>query len=287
MKISLKLLLVFMLTIFFTDNIALFAQETYVIQKATLTVYRDGVVHVSITLLVDEYEPLIALPLLSPPDSVDNIIVLDEKGSLLLYNLSEGNIIIYSLGSTKVTVEYDTDGLTYKAYGLWTINFTAPFELTLILPENATVMYLSSIPLAIRLSGWRLEMDLSPGNWKISYEIPIGYPPVIPPSKPSDQQIVPLPREYITAIVVSVSIVCIVALAAAQLRRRSIKALSDDEANIIRFLKKKGGRALEAELRESFPHIPKTTMWRLIKRLEKQGIVRVKKVGLQNVVELK
>lgn len=277
-----------LLTIFLTANIALLAQETYVIQKATLTVYRDGVVHISITLLVDEYEPLIALPLLSPPNRVYNIIVLDEKGSLLLYNLSEGNIVIYSLGSTKVTVEYDTDGLTHKTYGLWTINFTAPFELTLILPENATVMYLSSIPLAIRLSGWRLEMDLSPGNWKISYEVPIGYPPVTqPPPKPSDQQIVFLSREYIIAIVVSVSIVCIVALAAAQLKQRRIKALSEDEVNIIRFLKKRGGRALEAELRESFPHIPKTTMWRLIKRLEKQGIVRVKKVGLQNVVELK
>ncbi|MEM2500994.1 MAG: MarR family transcriptional regulator, partial [Candidatus Bathyarchaeia archaeon] len=65
------------------------------------------------------------------------------------------------------------------------------------------------------------------------------------------------------------------------------EALSDEEAEIIRFIRRRGGRVLEAELRENFPHIPRTSMWRLIKRLEKQGVVRVRKVGLQNVVELK
>ncbi|MEM1885571.1 MAG: hypothetical protein QXZ24_08190 [Candidatus Jordarchaeales archaeon] len=43
---------------------------------------------------------------------------------------------------------------------------------------------------------------------------------------------------------------------------------------------------MEAELRKAFPNIPRTTMWRLIKKLEKKGILRVRKVGLQNVVEL-
>jgi len=44
---------------------------------------------------------------------------------------------------------------------------------------------------------------------------------------------------------------------------------------------------LEAEIRERFPGLPRTTAWRLIRRLEKMEIVIVKKIGLQNQIELK
>lgn len=266
-------------------------QEAYVVQKATLTVYRDGVVHVDIVLLVNEYEPLISVPLLSPLERVSGIMVLDENGSLLDYDLSEGNITIYSLGSTKITLEYSTDGLTYKVFGLWTINFTAPFELTLILPENATIMYLSGVPSAIRVVDDRFEMDLSPGDWEISYEVPI-QPPTPPPPQPPNQQQPPItwvsPIGYMVIAIVIICVVIMIAITIIYLRRRRVReALSDDEAEIVRFIRERGGRVLEAELRENFPHIPRTSMWRLVKRLEKQGIVRVRKVGLQNVVELK
>jgi len=286
----LERLCVFLMLMVFSVNflLPLCAQGAYVVQKATLTVYRDGVVHVNIVLLVDEYEPLIVVPLLSPMERVSGIIVLGENDSLLDYDLSGNNITIYSLGSAKITLEYSTDGLTHKAFGLWTINFTAPFELTLILPENATIMYLSGVPSAIRVVESRLEMDLSPGDWEIKYELPIQLP--MPPSSrpPSQQQ--PsitriLPIEY---MIITIVTICAIATTIVYLKRRRVKeALSDEEAEIIRFIRRRGGRVLEAELRENFPHIPRTSMWRLIKRLEKEGVVRVRKVGLQNVVELK
>jgi uncharacterized membrane protein len=51
-------------------------------------------------------------------------------------------------------------------------------------------------------------------------------------------------------------------------------------------LRSKGGRALEAEIREALG-LPKTTAWRLVRRLEKKGLVVVRKVGSQNVVEIR
>jgi len=283
------LLIITLLLIMFSCDIS-YAEETYIVHRAILTIYRDGVVHVNVELLVNESEPLIMLPLLSPPERVSNILILDENGSLIDYDISDGNITIYSLGSNRITLEYDTDGLTYKTLGLWTINFTAPFELTLIFPENATIMYLSDIPSAIRMSGSRFEMDLSPGYWEISYEIPIQpptQPPLQPPTPPDQQQ--PATRfPTIEYIIAAIAIVCAIILALTMLyRRRRIRALSDEEANVLRFIRERGGRVLEAELRERFPHIPRTSMWRLIKRLEKKGLVRVRKVGLQNLVELK
>jgi len=97
-----------------------------------------------------------------------------------------------------------------------------------------------------------------------------------------------LTTEQIGFIIVGIAIICIVALTLVYIKRkRRFEALRSEEIEVIRYLKERGGRALEAELRERFPYIPRTSMWRLVRRLERQGIVQVRKVGLQNVVELK
>jgi uncharacterized membrane protein len=56
---------------------------------------------------------------------------------------------------------------------------------------------------------------------------------------------------------------------------------------VIQFLVDKDGKAFEAEIRQKFSDIPRTSLWRLIKRLEKMGLVSIKKIGLENRVELK
>ena len=56
---------------------------------------------------------------------------------------------------------------------------------------------------------------------------------------------------------------------------------------MLEFLAEKGGKAFEAEIRERFPEMPRTSLWRLIKRLEKLEVVEVKKIGLENQVILK
>ena len=63
--------------------------------------------------------------------------------------------------------------------------------------------------------------------------------------------------------------------------------LNEDEKAVIQFLVDNDGKAFEAEIREKFPDIPRTSLWRLVKRLEKMGLVSIKKIGLENRVELK
>jgi len=63
--------------------------------------------------------------------------------------------------------------------------------------------------------------------------------------------------------------------------------LNKEEKDVIQFLVENEGKAFEAEIREKFPDIPRTSLWRLIRRLEKLKIIRVKKIGLENQVELK
>ncbi|MEM2341884.1 MAG: hypothetical protein QXX94_03025 [Candidatus Bathyarchaeia archaeon] len=282
MRVSQKILHVILaLIILSTAYSAIYAQEIYVIQKAMLIVYRDGVVHVNMEISVNETEPLIVVPLLSPSNTLDNIFVTDENGDPLDYDLNVENITIYSLGSTKITLEYDTIGLTFKEFELWTLKIDTPFNLIVIFPEDVNITYISDIPSAISVEGNRVKMELYPGEWEISYEIPIESPSKPPAQQPSKW--LP-PIEY---IVVAGAITICAVLTYAYIRKRRIRSLRDEEIEVLRFIRERGGRALEAELRERFPQIPRTSMWRLIKRLEKQGIIRVKKVGLQNVVELK
>jgi uncharacterized membrane protein len=62
--------------------------------------------------------------------------------------------------------------------------------------------------------------------------------------------------------------------------------LNDDERNLLKILWEKNGVAYEAELREALK-LPKTTVWRMIRRLEKSGILRVEKVRGENRIHIR
>ena len=62
--------------------------------------------------------------------------------------------------------------------------------------------------------------------------------------------------------------------------------LRDDDKELISFIVDNGGQAYESELRKKFLQ-PRTTMWRAVKRLEREGIVEIEKKESQNLVKLK
>ena len=62
--------------------------------------------------------------------------------------------------------------------------------------------------------------------------------------------------------------------------------LREDDKELINFIHQNGGQALESELRKKFLQ-PRTTMWRAVKRLERQGIIEIEKKDLQNLVRIK
>ena len=103
-----------------------------------------------------------------------------------------------------------------------------------------------------------------------------------------------IPIEYF--VLVGVVVAAILFVAFLLFRRRGPNTekifkmnpqLNKEEKDVIQFLVENDGKVFEAEIREKFPDIPRTSLWRLIRRLEKQKIIRVKKIGLENRVELK
>jgi uncharacterized membrane protein len=102
------------------------------------------------------------------------------------------------------------------------------------------------------------------------------------------------PIEYLVAAVAVVAAIVFVAVLLFRRRKPNTEKvfklnpqLNTEEKDVIQFLAENEGKAFESQIRERFPDIPRTSLWRLVKRLEKMDIIKVKKIGLENQVELK
>ena len=62
--------------------------------------------------------------------------------------------------------------------------------------------------------------------------------------------------------------------------------LREDDKELIKFIFDNDGEVLESELRKNFLQ-PRTTMWRAVKRLEREGVIEIEKKDLQNLVKLR
>jgi uncharacterized membrane protein len=62
--------------------------------------------------------------------------------------------------------------------------------------------------------------------------------------------------------------------------------LKSEDQQVLRFLGENEGAAFESEVRAKFD-LPKTTIWRLVKRLEREELIEVRKAGGQNLIKLR
>jgi uncharacterized membrane protein len=165
------------------------------------------------------------------------------------------------------------------------------YTLTVFLPQNSTVIYLNNMPTAIDTSGTGIKLSLYPGQWEISYVLPLL------PEDGTEDNGAPwtIPIEYLIIAIVAVTTVILSAVLIVRRRRgpnvekitKAYPQLKKEDKDVIEFLAEKGGKAFEAEIRERFPDMPRTSLWRLVRRLERLEIVEVKRIGLENQVQLK
>ena len=262
--------------------------------KATITVSPSGYAQVYENATVVAFSPLNITLIGKPVD----LTATYSNGSPVLYTISNENLTVIPDANGTVDVSYFTSSIIGKNSVSWFINMYTPYETEVILPPNASLISISSLPSEIGQVGESLFIILSPGNWTISYAIP---PPsvtktttTISPTttastttttalaKPSSLQV-----EEIGALAGAVVIVA-AASAYVLIRRRnrlSEPQMRELDAQIISFLKSRGGSAKESEIRKELV-VPKTTAWRAIKRLEREGKVRVVKVDRENVIYL-
>jgi len=259
-----KLMIVLLLSLLATT----YAQQP----SATVTVFTNGYAGITENATVTAFVPY-NITLIGSPEALT---VTYSNGSPALYSINNSNLTVVPDINGTVSVNYYTYSIVGKNNVSWFVKLDTPYETRLILPPNASLVSMSSIPSTVGQIDSSIYLMLGPGNWTISY--------IIPP--PSRVTVTSTPSYNLWEI--GAGVVAAVIVAGYLIYRRmkpnegQMRELDDQ---ILQFLKSRGGSARESEIRQKLV-IPKTTAWRAIKRLEREGKVKVIKTDRENIVKL-
>jgi len=270
------------------------------------TIYPDGSTHVFYELDVDPLELEITVELFG--ETIENITIIDEDGFLLSNEINHNLAVIETFGASHISIDYDTQDLVSKTGKIWAFAIDAPVQYSLLTPKDSVIIEMSNFPLSMQVENEQSHLTLPPGQANISYYIS---------TLASAQSTQPIQEGTTTdnSLILYFGGIAAVAIVAAIIiiKRKSSRAepsitiqkdeqskpqsldpeeifkakqdLREDDKEIINFISANGGQAYESELRKKFLQ-PRTTMWRAVKRLERQGIVEVAKKDEQNIVKL-
>jgi len=265
------------------------------------TIYPDGSTHVFYELDVDPLKLEIMVELFG--EMIENITITDEDGFLLSNEINQNSVVIETFGASHISIDYDTQDLVSKTGKIWAFAIDAPVQYSLLTPKDSVIIEMSNFPLSMQVENEQSYLTLPPGQVNISYYIS---------TLASAQSIQPIQEDSTTdnSLILYFGGIAAIAIIAAIIiikRKSSIaiqkdeqpkpqsldpevifkakQDLREDDKEIINFISESGGQVYESELRKKFLQ-PRTTMWRAVKRLERQGIVEIEKKDLQNVVKL-
>ncbi len=249
--------------------------------------------------------PAVSIQLLS--SSIQNVIIVDQLSSPLTYELLNGELVINTLNATSILIEYDTAGVTTREGPIWTLSLNSTYSLTAILPEGATIIFLNTVPLAITTDQGKNVLVLPNGFIEFSYILPLTIQQTPPSLEDPDTTPTAIPKENLTNIaeptldsnpqffltlplIAGIFFIIIIIIMVSKRRTEKKKVdqqpqLSHDDLEVLKFIEESGGKALELTVRKKFI-IPKSSSWRLVRRLERLGYVKVTKQGVQNEIEL-
>ncbi|CAB49894.1 helix-turn-helix transcriptional regulator [Pyrococcus abyssi] len=256
--------------------------SAYIVEKTEIYVWEDNSVTVSETIIPEDYEVLIRVPTIGVPK---DILVISNEGKLIGYTVGDGYIEIEPLDATKLKLIYTVMNYTRREGGVWVLRLAYnDSPVILRFPNDAIIVSVSDLPIMYNSS----SLILGPGNVTVYYTLK------------SALQVEHASHKGKIKLIFILGIIGVMAVilklrsgkekkerySEDELRRLAKKYnLNDDELNAIKYLISVGGKCKQAELRRAL-NLPKTTVWRMVRRLEQMGLVKLYKVGRENWVEL-
>jgi len=270
------------------------------------SLFPDGSTHVTYSLESDPFLPDTQVSLYG--DSIENLVVEDENGFPLTTQSENNTLQVETLGSSNILINYDTYSLISKDGKIWSFEIDSPIEFNVVMPQNSVIVGMSTFPIDMGVDSDRTKILLPSGMGEITYFLAVA----------ESSQILPSEETPVTAgdnsILYAVGgVVAIVAIAAVVIKMRNKpkqivpssetsvtvekdesfnieKAmdkpdLREDDKEIIKFIHENGDNVLESDLRKKFL-LPRTTMWRAVKRLERHGLIEITKKDQQNLIKL-
>ena len=195
---------------------------------------------------------------------------------------------------------------------MWLFSVDAPTQYSLLMPKDTVIVEMNSFPISMQVDDGQSYLVLPKGQTNISYYFStLASAQSVESSVSPTQEVTQDNSSILYVGVIIAAIVGAVAVVAMKKRNPSTKIvktvqketeseqqidaktifdtkpdLREDDKEIINFLTENGGQAYESELRKKFLQ-PRTTMWRAVKRLERQEIIEIVKKDMQNLVKLK
>ncbi|MBT8173414.1 MAG: MarR family transcriptional regulator [Nitrosopumilus sp.] len=279
-----------------------------------ITVYSDGSAHVSSQIEVDPLDPDFEVNLFGP--SIDNFVAVGENGFLLSSEIIDNKVTIDTFGTSSITIDYDIHDLISKEGRVWTFSLNSPTDYSLLMPANSIIVGMNALPSNMVILNDQTQLELSTGLSEINYILgtanpPVTNPPVTNPPVTNTESTI----DIFTLSIIGISITAAVVGVIFMVKRKQTKSIPviqnqitesqtksdsndpetifklrpemrEDDKEIIKFISENGGQVLESDLRKKFLQ-PRTTMWRAVKRLERQGVIEISKKDLQNLVKIK
>jgi len=230
-----------------------------------------------------------------PGEEHEELLIVDHNNLPLDYVQVNNITIIHNLGASQIEISYFTSDLTSKTGKYWTLSAEVKTNTTVMLPEEASVISLNKVPELIESYNGQVTMVFPSGEIEISYI--------------SEHSLYRQPQSIKTwqlLLIISLPIMAVSMSVFWFLRRKKAqpklgknksevnvdklfekeKHLRPEEVQVIYLLAEKCGTAFEAEVYEKL-NLPRTTTWRLLKRLEKMEIVDIRKSRRQNIVTIR
>jgi uncharacterized membrane protein len=280
-----------------------------------LIVYSDGSTHVFSEIEVDPLQTDFEVKLFGT--EIDNFVAVGENDFLLSGEITGDTALVETFGSSTISINYDSHDLVSKEGRIWTFDIDSPSEFSLLMPQNSVIVGMSNFPSSMEIIDEQSQLILPSGQTQIDY--------IFGASTPDPTPITPTPNlsgngnSFDSAMIAIGSAIVAAGIGGAIMIRKSKRKTSmsqitkpesviesklqteaplnaetifklrpdlrEDDKEIIKFIFENGGEAKESELRKKFLQ-PRTTMWRAVKRLERQGIIEIEKKELQNLVRL-
>jgi len=269
------------------------------------SLFPDGSTHVTYSLKSDPLLPDTDVSLYG--DSIENLVVEDENGFPLSAQSKNTVLQIETLGSSNILINYDTYSLISKDGKIWSFEVDSPVEFHVTMPQNSVIVGMSTFPIDMNVDSDRTKILLPSGTAEITYFLSVAESSQVVPSSvetsPDDNSII-----YAAGAVIAITAIAAVAIKMRSKSKLTVAStqgtvtlektepfnmekvlempdLREDDKEIIQFIHENGDSALESDLRKKFL-LPRTTMWRAVKRLERYGLIEITKKDQQNLIKL-
>jgi len=167
----------------FSAYAPVYAQEPFSPRSLKVEIYADGVVSIEYSLNVDTTYATINVPLFGT--SFENILVLNHLAESLDYESIAGGIKIYTLGTYRVWIIYETKDLTSEiGGGFWTFSINSPINFTIVLPRDMDIISLSRSPISIEIVKDKTLLKMLAGELELVYSAILPVPVLVPPEIP-------------------------------------------------------------------------------------------------------